>query len=531
MKIPYIKNLVLILPLLMFLAACGVAPTEPPQETVVMPGGESEVEVTPTYGGEIVFAQWSNPPSLDPAASNDTVSTEVQAQIFEGLTTFDQNGNVIGLLATDFNLIEDTVWEFHLRQGVTFHDGTPFNAYSVVISILRLINPELAFPRAFILNMLEDVVAVDEYTVHFITQFPFSPLPAHLAHPGAFIISPASIEDHNNGVMPIYELPIGTGPFRFYSRTHGEEVLMLRNDDYWGVLAVIDSLRFVVIPESGTRLNMLLTGEANAAVASAVEVDQIRESEQLQLMEIYSSRLNYIGLNLMSPPFDDIRVRQAIAMVTDLDSIVYAIGGMGIAAAGPLSPIVAGSAFGQVQPLTGTVEEARELLAEAGFPDGFNTSITLGAGRPLEEGFTAQILQQNLLEIGINATINEIEWGSFLEYTGEGNHDIFILGWTVVTGDADAGLFPLFHSSNLGTPGNRSFYSNPIVDDLIEQARMTSDQNIRNELYLQVSEILIEEVPKIITFYPTFAFTTSGIENLFVNFNNVPFFHHAYLAN
>lgn len=531
-KVKFSKHLLIVTFLFVF-TACGQAATPQAQgESGVYEQEESGLiasEITQD-AMEVVFAQWADPPSLDPHGSNDTVSSEAQSQIFEGLTTFDVNGNVVGLLATDFNLVEDNVWEFTLRQGVTFHDGEPFNAEAVALTINRLLAPEHAFPRAFILEMVDEVIVIDEYTVQFVTPFPFSPLPSHLAHDAGHIISPAAIAREVEGGVTVNELPVGTGPFMFYSRIHGEELVMVRNENYWGYPAYIQTLRFVVIPESGTRLNMLMTGEAHATIASAIDAQVIRDTPHLDLMHIYSTRQNYVGFNTQVAPFDDVRVRQAIAMVLDLDAIVYSIDGMGIPAVGPLSPSVTGTAFDQVIPISGTTEEAMELLAEAGFPNGFSTTITLGAGRPAEESFTAQILQINLASIGIDATINEMEWGAFLDYTGAGQQEIFILGWTVVTGDADYGFYPLFHSSHFGIPGNRTFYHNPLVDELLDLARMTSDQEERNTLYLQVTEIIVNEVPKISTFYPTFAFGTNSLEGLFVDFNNVPFFHTARLV-
>lgn len=502
-----------------FLVACGV---QGPAETDdVAPGIDPPVVGN---GGEVIFAQWGNPPSLDPHGANDTVSIEATSQIFEGLTAFNENGDIVPLLATDFHRPEPNLWEFTLRQGVYFHDGEPFNAYAVQLSIERLLDIERASMARFILEMVEEVIVVDEYTVQFVTLVPFSPLPAHLTHSAGYIISPASLEREDAGGVSVDELPVGTGPFVFESRIHGQELVMARNENYWGDIPTIETLRFLVVPEASQRFNMLLTGEANVTIVSAIDATDVRDNEDLELMEIISTRQNYVGFNVQVAPFDDIRVRQAIAMVLDLDAIIYGIAGMGTPAVGPLSPVVTGAATG-ITPITGTAEDAQALLAEAGFPDGFETTITLGAGRPIEEGLTAQILQANLSSIGIDATINEMEWGAFLDYTGAGNHEIFILGWTVATGDADYGVFPLFHSSLHGVQGNRTFYTNPLIDDLLEQARMLTDQDARNEIYAEITQILVYESPMISTFYPTFAVGINGIDNLFVDFNAAPYFH------
>lgn len=513
----------------LFLVGCGAGAGTPASQSPAPTDGDTPtLESTPTAGGEIVFAQASAPPTLDPHGTNDSVSNETMNQIFETLTTFDGDGQLIPWLATSFEAITDTTWEFVLRQGVSFHDGDPFDSYAVYRSLNRVLDPTLASPRHFIVNMIAQVQIVDTYTLHIETYYPFSPLPAHLAHLVGGIISPSSLDRELAGGYTISEFPVGTGPFTFVSHTPGEEVRMARNDNYWGDAPAIETLRFVVVPEPSTRFNMLLTGEAHVTRPSAVDASLIRDDANLSLMEIPSSRLNYIGFNTLRPPFDDIRVRQAIAMVTDLDAIVEAIDGMGIPAVGPLSPIVTG-APSDLAPITGTVEDALALLAEAGFPDGFSTVISLGANRPLEEPLTAQIFQANLASIGITASIQEIEWGAYLDYTGAGNHEIFILGWTTVTGDADYGLFPLFHTDQAGIPGNRTFYSNPRVDYLLTAARQTADQALRNELYAEASQILAYEVPMIYTFYNTFMFATHGISGLFADFNGTPSFRQVVL--
>lgn len=508
----------------MFLIACG---TQGQDQVQVQPTAPDDITVsnaTQTHfpTGEVVFAQAATIPTLDPHGVNDSVSNESQNQIFETLTTFDADGNVVPHLAQSFSAVGDTTWEFVLRQNVTFHDGEPFNSYAVYRSLSRVLDPYFASPRRFIVDMIESLEIIDDYTIHMNTYFPFSPLPAHLAHLVGGIISPASIDRELAGGSTISEHPIGTGPFVFQSH-EGDEMVMVRNENYWGNMPQFDTLRFVVVPEASTRLNMLFTGEAHATRPSAADVVFIRQDDNLGLIEIPSSRLNYIGFNLQHPPFDDIRVRQAMAMVVDLDDIVEAaIDGLGIPAFGPLSPIVTG-APSDLTTITGTVDDAIALLAEAGFSDGFETVISVGAGRQ-DEVITAQIFQANLATIGITARINEIEWGSFLDYTAVGNHEIFLLGWTSVTGDADYGLFPLFHTDQFGGPGNRTFYSNPRVDYLLEAARMNPDQEARNYMYAEVSQILAYEVPMIYTFHNTFVFGTNGIEGLFADFNGTPNF-------
>lgn len=483
-------------------------------------------QVEQGHGDEVVFALWANPLSLDPQATNDSIAAEANTQIYEGLVTFNSAGELSPLLAESFDLIYPTVWEFILRQGVYFHDGSYFNAHAVKTSIDRLLDPERASPPAFILEMVEEVIAVDDYTVHFVTEFPFSAFPAHLTRSAGFIISPLAIEEEATGGRTVNENPVGTGPFMYVSFTPGEELRLIRNYNYWGELPRFQYLTMLVIPEPSVRRMMLETGEVNAFIASGSDMPDLQGNPDIDFITVVSSRLNFIGFNTQVAPFNDARVRQAINMVIDLDSIIYSVQGMAVPAIGPVPPTVTGSAYEVLTPLTGTVEEARELLAEAGFPDGFSTTIILGEGRPLEESFMAQILQSNLMTyLNIDASIQVQEWGTFLSNTGTGNHEIFVLSWTVITGDADYALYPLFHSSNPGTSGRRTHFVNDEIDSLLERSRIEVDQEARNEIYTIISQKIIDEVPLISVFYPIFAIATNGIDGLEFDFTAMPYFH------
>ncbi|MCL1936357.1 MAG: ABC transporter substrate-binding protein [Defluviitaleaceae bacterium] len=468
----------------------------------------------------LVYAQWTNPVSFDPIGSNDVISTEVQGQIFEGLTGFAEDGTPIPLLAESFFAIDETTWQFNLKRNVYFHNGDYFNAYAVYRSIERIINPLNASPRTFILNMISEINIIDDYTVQFVTTFPFSPLPSHLALAAAFIASPTAIENDT-----LQQHPVGTGPFMFYSHTSGVETIMHVNPNYHGEIPDIDILRFLVVPDSHTRLNMLETGEINVTFVSANDANSINNDENLNLIEAESARQNYIGFNTQISPFNDERVRRAIAMVVDIDSIVASVEGLGISPSGPLPPSVIGAS--SIEPISGSLNYAIELLSEAGFPNGFDTNIIFSSARPVEERLTAEILQSNLELLGIRATVQEMENAAFLEATALGNHEIFILSWTVVTLDADYGLFPLFHSSMHGGWGNRTFYTNPVVDDLLIRARMTDNPTTRNNLYREISEIISNEVPIITTFYSILPIGTNGVEHLRVGFHSGPYFRKA----
>ncbi|MBM4761354.1 glutathione ABC transporter substrate-binding protein [Bacillus sp. B15-48] len=515
----------LMLSLGLILAACGGGNDSANDEE----GTDTNETPATQEGGELVFVTPSDAPTLDPHGMNDTATTNATTQLFDRLTEYAEDGSVVPALAEEFNAIDDTTWEFNLRQGVKFHDGSDFTAEAVKMSLERLIDPEFASPRAVVLNMITEVIVIDDHTVHIKTAEPFAPLPAHLAHNAGSIIAPSAIEEENNGGKSVDENPVGTGPFKFDAWNRGAEIKFVRFEDYWGDNANLDSIVFKVVPEQATRVAMLETGEANVMLIGSSDVSLVESIDGIQLDRVEGTRMDYVGFNTTKAPFDNVKVRQAIAMAINKEDIVNGIlDGQGLAAVGPLAPTVVGNSQ-NVVPLEFDVDAAKALLEEAGYPDGFETTIYINEGSK-ERADIAELVQSQLAAIGIKVSIETIEWGAFLEKTAVGEHEMFVLGWTTVTGDADYGLYALFHSSMLGSPGNRSFYTNEKVDELIDTGRTSTDQEERNAAYAEVSQILIDEVPMVYLQHPDFVHGMNGISGLFVNFSGTPFFHNVSLT-
>lgn len=454
-------------------------------------------------GGELVIAKSAEAVSLDPAGSNDVPSSDVQENIYESLTQLDEDLNVQPKLAESWDAVEDDVWEFKLREGVTFHDGSEFNAEVVKVNIERILDDKVTSPRKFLFEMVSDIEVVDDYTVRFTTEYPFAPLPAHLAHSGGAMVSLdiieqdyAAIEDGKDPGSVVNENPIGTGYFVFDEWKSGESIRLVRNEDYWGDNALLDSVLFKVVSEDLTRVAELETGDSHVAdPLSPSDFDQIDQTDGASVQTQSSVSLSYIGFNMDKEPFDDVRVRQAISMAIDKEQIIDGIyEGFGIPAIGPIPPDVFGF-DDSVSGLDYDIEKAKELLADAGYPDGFETTIWTNDSR--ERIDTAVNLQSQLKDIGIEVKVEEIEWGAYLEQTANGEHDMFILGWSTPTGDADYAMYALFHSDNFGEPGNRTFTEDPELDALLEKGRKTPGEDERLEIYGEAQELLVEIAPMI----------------------------------
>ncbi|MBY7143159.1 glutathione ABC transporter substrate-binding protein [Virgibacillus sp. NKC19-3] len=464
--------------------------------------GTEDVNEGNQQGGDLVIASGSDIVTLDPTGSNDLPSFNIQHNIFEQLVRQDENMEPQPSLAESWESIDDTTWEFKLREGVKFHDGSDFNADVVKANIERILDPDIAATGANRLEMISEVKVVDDYTVHFITEYPFSPLPAHLANNVAGMISIEQIEDDyaamEEGEDPgsvINQNPAGTGYFKFEDWEPGQHIRLIKNEEYWDGEANLDSVTFKVVPEDLTRIAELETGDSHVShPLSPSDIAQVETSDKLYVNRQSSLGIDYLGFNLEKEPFDDERVRQAISMAIDKEQIVEGIyDGVGITAAGPLAPDV----FGYDESIDGIKydpEAAQELLAEAGYEDGFSTTIWTNEDRERED--MATNVQAQLAEIGIDVEVKILEWGAYLDETANGNHDMFVLGWYSGTGDADNSLYPLFHSNNLGSSGNKTFTQNDDIDAQLEEARQ-APQEERVALYSELQEMLVEHAPMV----------------------------------
>ncbi len=492
---------VMFLALSVMLAACaggGESGTEKKKDDNEKSGEAAEIVET-----DFVIATLSDAARLDPHLTTDVPSYNILINVFDTLVTKDQDEEVIPNLATSWDNVDDVTWVFDLRDDVTFHDGEKFNAEVVKKNFERILDEEVGAPRAFLFEVIEEIEVLDEYTVQFKTEFPFAPLLMHLSHPVGSMISPKSIDEDYAAMKEGEEAgsvinghPVGSGFFEFDHWDHGTEIKLTKNDDYWGEPVNLSSVTFKAIPEGGTRLAELETGYAHLIEpVQPSEVAQIEDSDVGYVDEKLSSTLAYLGFNMEKEPFDDKRVRQAVSMLVNTEDVLKGIyEGYGIEATGPLAPGVFGHDE-NLKPLAYDPEKAKALLKEAGYEDGFETTIWTNDNQQRMD--MAVLIQDSLKQANIKAEVEVVEWGAYLDKTANGEHDMYILGLTNPVGDADYFLTQLFHSENLGEAGNRTFFVNDEVDKLIEEARQEIDEEKRQDLYTEIQEILIEEAPMV----------------------------------
>ncbi|AUJ25228.1 glutathione ABC transporter substrate-binding protein [Virgibacillus dokdonensis] len=440
----------------------------------------------------------ADPVSLDPHAANDGTSLYVMNAMYDTLVAMNKELEIEPALAESLEQVDELVWEAKLRKDVTFHDGSELNAEVVKANLDRVRDPDVGSPLAFLFDMIDSVSVVDDFTVHIETKFPFAALPSHLAHPGGHIISLDAIEkdyqqmeDGGDPFTYINENPVGTGYFKYDERVNGEYVSLVKNDAYWGKRAKVDQVTFKTVPEDAARIAELRTGEADIIYpVNPNDMEQINNNEETVVHETESASMSYLGMNNNKEPFQDSNVRQAIAMAIDKQELIDGVfSGVPLVANGPLAPTVVGYSD-SLEAIDYNLDKASELLKEAGYEEGFSATI-LAYDRTTSD--VAEYIQVQLEKIGIDVNIEMAEVGAYLEVTANGSFDMFIGSWGTVTLDADYGLYPMFYSQNAGSAGNRSFFNNERVDELLENARQTSNEQDRLQLYKEAQQIIMDE--------------------------------------
>ena len=494
------------------------APTPTPG-TQELPSGTTQDSLTILSG--------ALPVSLVPWGSNDSASAEVNKQIYSHLFVLDyETFEVVPekSLALEWSQPDASTTNIRIRDNVLFHNGDLMTAHDVAFSLMEAASSPHA---AAFLGMISDVAVHDDFNLTVYTEMPFVPIIRHLAHPAAGVVHAGIFQEI--GLDAFNDNPVGTGPFAFENLVLGDHVELSGNLNYWGHAPVISTLVWRVVPEASVRLLEVIAGNADVALAILpVEVAMAEASPDVALHRRMNLGVNYIGFNATQPHINNPLVRQAINYAIDTQEIVDLVFmGLGAPAHGPLADMIWG--FAELEPFTPNMDRARELLIEAGYnptpgePGGFSTTIWWNIPNAQREQ-QAEIVQHDLAMLNIDVEIISMEWAAYLEGTEQGLHDMFILGWTGITGDPDYALFPTFHSSGIG-PSNRTHWSDPELDRLLEAGRSELDPVVRMEIYREAQQIIRDNAPWIfVNQSETVIATSPNLQGFVIN----PAGHHAY---
>ena len=423
----------------------------------------------------------------------------------ETLVTFpEESTQIVPGLAESWTISKDGLtYTFKLRKGVKFHDGTPFNAEAVKFSIERQFNPEHPanklgkYPFAnFFFGNVKAVEAMDDSTVRFVLKEPRASFLAVLTSGAASIVSPTAVRKWGAD----YPLnPVGTGPFRYVSWQRGQQVVLEKNPDYWKGAVKLDRVVYRPIVEDQARLTELMTGAVDLIVGVPPDfVGQLEGSPKVSIARQVGAHVWYLGINNQKKPFDDKRVRQALNYAVNKDAIVKdVLKGTGAVSKGPVLPNTWG-ADAALKAYPYDPQKAKQLLAEAGYPNGFSTTLWVpesGSGMQSPVAMST-VMQSNLKAVGVNVTLQTMEWGAFLAKLRSQEQELFALSWMAGTEDPDMVMYPLLHSSQWTPNGpNRALYKNTRFDELLTQARLVTDQAERAKLYREAQKILVDDAP------------------------------------
>lgn len=462
-------------------------------------------------GSQIVIGLQAEPTTLDVSQLSDYNSSRTAMGMYEGLVRFgDGSTDIEPALAERWDVSDDgLVYTFYLREGVNFHDGTPVNAEAVKFTFERQTDPEHPyhdtgeFPYAeFTLGNISTIEVVDDLTVRLTLNETFAPFLANMAMHAAAIVSPTAVMEHGRDFS---ENPVGSGPYRFVSWRRGVEVVLERNPDYWRVTPQVERLIYRPIIEDQARLSALEAGEIDLAVnLPPDDLPRLRNDANFTFAEQAGMHTWYVVFNVTKEPFDDARVRQAVAFAVDRQAIVDAIlGGTGVLAKNFLPPVVWGYTD-DVADYPYDPERAKELLAEAGYPNGFEVEFWVPeSGSGMQQSVAmGTVIQDFLSRVGIRVTIQQFEWGTYLDRVivpvenADAVPAMFEMSWIGDNGDPDNFLYILLSGDQFPNNGfNLGYYSNEQVDDLLRRARTSLNEDERLALYDEAQKLIMADMP------------------------------------
>lgn len=446
---------------------------------------------------------------LDPARPTDSESAEVVEQIFDKLVHFAPGSSKVepGLAVSWSSESDGRVWTFELRRGVTFHDGTPFDADAVVFSFERQRDPRHPYYRSdftYWKSYFAHVLSVEKlgrYQVRMTLERPYAPFLATMGIFSVAIVSPTAVARYGNDFT---RHPVGTGPFRFVSWESGRIVLQ-RNDDYWGKRPSFRRLVFQAVTDHQQRLVALESGALDMAQGILPEeIQSVALHPRLTLRHVVSNSVTYLAMNNDYPPFDDVRVRRAVNHAINKEPIVKVLWqGSAEVANAPLPPTQWGH-YAVREPYRYDPARARALLAEAARdgrfdPDRVYNLHVPATPRPYlpSPDQLGRVIQANLREVGINTTLVVQPFSEHSASITWGEHDLAIYGWVGDSGDPDNFLYILLDRDNAvaGNATNVAFFRDPEVHGLLTYAQQTSDDNQRISLYARAQAIIHEQAP------------------------------------
>ena len=440
----------------------------------------------------------SSPTNLDPRVGVDAQSERIDELLFDSLVRRDEHFNLKPWLAESWEIPDPQTYIFHLRHGVRFHNGEALTARDVKWTFDSLITGKLRSAKTSTYAPVDHIDAPDDYTVVFHLKEPYAPMLWNLSDGAIGIVPSGSGEGFNRH-------PIGSGPFRFVSAQQDKDVVVERDLHYWATPARIERVQFKVIPDATTRALEMRKQSADVVInaLTADTVVALKRDRDLSVMESPGTIYAYLAMNLRDPILKDVRVRHAIACAINVQPIIHYLLRDEARPAYSVLPPQHWAYDGDVEKYPHDPARARQILDDAGYRpvNGIRFHITMKTSTEESTRLLAAVLQQQLREIGIALDIRSFEFATFFADITKGAYQFHSLRW--IGGNLDPDIFEHIFGSNSFAPkrANRTFYSNPRVDELITEGRSTIDQQKRKAIYDEIQQILAEDLPYINLWY------------------------------
>lgn len=451
--------------------------------------------------------------TMDPLDTSDTLSGGIQRMIMDGLFGFDDEMNIFPMLASGYTANDEaTEFTITLRTGISFTDGTTWNADAALANVARWADKTLGLKRTtFLSGVLKSWEKIDDYTIKINLVEPFGAFISNLAHPACVIMSPKQIEA---GLEATAYAPVGTGQYTFVEWVQGDHLTLKLNEDWWGydselsggtALADKDAgfktITFKPVSEGSTRVAMLMSGDAQIIWPVPAESMSVLENDSsVTVSKDEGIVVRYFMMNTQKKPFDDVRVRQAINYAIDKNAYIKVVkNGLGSIATSIIGPAV--QYYKGNDPAPYDPEKAKQLLAEAGYPNGFSTTLIYSNTSANQK--QAEFFKQQFATVGIDLKLNGMESALVNEKvqgaTGPGSQvavETYLSGWSPSTGDADWGIRPLLAiESEPPMSYNISYYENPELEGYIQTGLKSADDAVRRDAYAKAQDLIWKELP------------------------------------
>jgi peptide/nickel transport system substrate-binding protein len=466
-------------------AAAAPAPTAPPAPAAKAAPTSAPAAAQPAEApsGEITIVQGVDAESLDPMVTTNAGSRSMMKALFDSLVLLDATLAPQPGLAVSWENPDDTTWRFKLRQGVKFHDGSPFNADVAKFSLERWSDPNTKNPNAADLKPVKEIKVVDEYTLDVLTDGPWAAMLTTQSN--VPIMSPTAVQAAGDQVG---RKPVGSGQYRFVEWVPGEKLVMEANPDYWGPKAKLQRITWKPIAETSTRIVALRTGQAD--LISNIPPQLAGELNQPDLkLEKVPGIIITIMFNAAMKPFDEVKVRQALNHGVDVDEIIqFVLGGAATRLASATKPGMLGH-DPDMKPYAYDPERAKKLLAEAGYPNGFEATLDAPNGRYLNDKAVAEAVAGQLAKIGVTIKVNIPEWNTMVQKIVKQESQFFLIGSVEPASEI---AFPRTFKSGGSMYQN---YQNTETLELIDRANRTLDRTERDKLFREANRLIQQDAP------------------------------------